>query len=87
MKKLAELARIEVSSEEQKKLLKDLDSILDYVNQIQSAPTKEAEVVEPVLRNVFREDKEPHKPEKYSDALLNEAPKKEDRYVKVKKIL
>lgn len=87
VKKLTELARIDVSEEEQKELLGDLKSILKYIDQIQSASVKEAEVVEPVLKNVFREDKDPHEPEVYTEKLLEAAPKKQEGYVKVKKIL
>ena len=87
MKKLAELARIEVTEKEQKELLGDLESIIVYVNQIKQATIEEAEVVELVLKNVFRKDKDPHEPELYTKRLMKEAPREQDGYVKVKKIL
>lgn len=91
MKKLAELAKIEVSEKEQEELLGDLKSIIGYVDQIKQATIEEAEVVEPVLKNVFREDNPPaggpHEPELYTKRLMKEAPREQDGYVKVKKIL
>lgn len=86
VEKLAELARIDIPSGEKKELLEDLQSILEYVDQVESAPVKE-EAVEPMLKNVFREDKDPHEPEVYTDKLMKEAPKAQDGYIKVKKIL
>jgi len=53
---LAELARIELTEEEKRDILKDMDGILEYVKQIE-----EVEVVdiksEYNLKNVWREDK------------------------------
>jgi aspartyl-tRNA(Asn)/glutamyl-tRNA(Gln) amidotransferase subunit C len=85
IEKLAELAKIELNEEEKKGLLKDLDSILDYVKQI-----SEAEVPEINLdyenKNVWREDI----PEEriFSKNLITEQyPDSKDGFIKVKKIL
>ena len=86
VEKLAELARIDIPSGEKKELLEDLQSILEYVDQIQAAPVKE-EAVELMIKNVFREDKDPHEPEAYTEKLMKEAPKAQNGYIKVKKIL
>lgn len=55
---LAALARIDLKEGEEEKLLKDLGSILDYFQELQSIDTKE---VEPMtggteLKNITRED-------------------------------
>jgi Asp-tRNA(Asn)/Glu-tRNA(Gln) amidotransferase C subunit len=40
-----------------------------------------------VVKNVMREDGEPHESGKYTEALLKSAPKTADGYIEVKKIL
>lgn len=55
---LAELARIKLQPEEEKRLLHDMEKILDHVKELNGVPT---EGVEPMnggtrLTNVFRED-------------------------------
>ncbi len=87
VKRLAELARIDISDSEAKELLKDMGSILSYVGDIKEAVATEVPSDERTLRNVMREDGEPHEPEAYSKKILSEAPKTEKEYVKVKQIL
>ena len=52
---LAELARIELSEEEKKELLTDMDSILDYVKQIEKIDVQHS-VLDNANCNVWRED-------------------------------
>jgi aspartyl-tRNA(Asn)/glutamyl-tRNA(Gln) amidotransferase subunit C len=52
---LAELARIDLSSEEKKTLLKDMEDILEYVKQIESVDIGDVNT-EYALYNVWRED-------------------------------
>ena len=82
---LAELARIELSLEEKTALFKDMEGILDYVNQI-----KEVEVEETMpkydLKNVWREDQ--IEEYDFSKELIKEQfPDAQDGFLKVKKIL
>ena len=97
VEKLAELARIEISKEEKEGILKDLQGILGYVDQVQMAPVGargstqmgtqiNADEISVILINVMREDKEPHQTGIYTDKILAEAETK-DGYVKVRKIL
>ena len=86
VKKLAELAKIDIPFSEEKELLNKLQSVIEYIDHIEKAPVEEGET-ELVLKNVFREDKNPHDGDVYSEKLLNEAPGKQDGYIKVKKIL
>ncbi len=87
IEKLTYLSRIEVSEEEKNILLKDMESIIEYVSQIKEAssgiPPKEAGE----LRNVMREDKNPHEKGIYTKEIMAEVPDKEHGYVKVKQIL
>lgn len=93
IEKLGDLARIKFSEEEKKELGKDIESILGYVSEIQkvsldiSTKVKPLSLQRPDFCNVMREDTEPHKSGIYTEKILDEAPKREGDYVKVKKIL
>jgi len=86
IKKLAKLSHIEVSEEEEESLKSDIDSILSYVQQIQDI-SAEITPEKGILRNVMREDNEPHEAGLYSKEILNEAPNVKDGYIEVRKII
>jgi aspartyl-tRNA(Asn)/glutamyl-tRNA(Gln) amidotransferase subunit C len=82
---LAELARIELSEEEKKELLSDMDSILGYIKQIESVDIKHS-VFNSANYNVWREDE--IIPREFSKELITEQfPTSQDGFLKVKKIL
>ena len=81
------MCRIELSDDEKRELSGEMDSILDFVNQIQTAEVGDKKESVGILKNVMREDKNPHKSELYTEDILREAPKIENGYIKVKKIL
>ncbi|MFC1802073.1 Asp-tRNA(Asn)/Glu-tRNA(Gln) amidotransferase subunit GatC [Patescibacteria group bacterium] len=87
IKKLTELARIDVSEEEQKELLGEMDSILGFIGQIQKADVDIAEREVGDVRNIMRDDVDPHESGKYTEGILREAPKTQKGYFEVKKIL
>ncbi len=87
IKKLANLARIKLSEEEEGRFAKEIESILGYVAQIQKVSGKEDVKTAGAVRNVLREDSEPHEAGIFSEDLIAEAPQKDGEYVKVKKIL
>jgi len=84
---LAKLCRIELSDNEKKELLGEMDAILDFVNQIQKVKISDKEKDIGRLKNIMRNDESPHESGKYTDAILTMAPKTEEGYFKVKKIL
>lgn len=97
IEKLAELAKIELNEEEKKGLLKDLDSILGYVQQISEADLP-AEAGLPAQtgvseinldyenKNVWREDISEERI--FSKNLITEQyPESKDGFIKVKKIM
>ncbi len=90
IKKLAKLARIDMSEEEMSGIAQDFDSILAYVGQVQEASLlikdKNIDFNNPV-ENVMREDVATSNPAEYADSILEEMPEKEGRYLKVKQIL
>lgn len=89
VKKYAELSRIELSKEEVVKLQGELDSILGYIDTIQKVEMPEGVSASPHLEieNVMREDGEPHEPGIFTEKMLKQAPKREGKFLKVKKIL
>ncbi len=86
--KLANLSRLKLSTEEKSGLLKDIQAILGYVSEIEkvAADTSVLSTTTP-LRNVLREDGEPHESGIFTDVILAEAPQREGNYFSVKKIL
>lgn len=88
IQKLADLAKINISPEEEEGLFGDINSILEYVGKIQKVVVdvdREKEVGIP--HNVMREDENPHEKGLYTKDILQEAPLKDGKYFKVKKIL
>ncbi len=82
---LAQLARIELTEVEKKELLSDMDSILGYVKQIEEMEVDETEA-DYNLVNTWREDE--IKPGEFSkEIIIEQFPDKQDRFLKVKKIL
>ncbi len=86
IKNLADLARIEVSDDEALGLTTQIDSILGYVGQIQDS-TGDVERAVPKLRNVMRPDVVTNGDGEYTEKLLSNAPSREGKFLKVKKIL
>lgn len=86
IKKLGELAKIEIKPEEIESFKKDFESILGYIKQIESVDLGD---VSPVYQteNVTREDVAKNTPGEFSDDLLSSAPNTENGFIKVKKIL
>ncbi|MFA5764507.1 MAG: Asp-tRNA(Asn)/Glu-tRNA(Gln) amidotransferase subunit GatC [archaeon] len=88
IEKLAKLARIELTEDEKKKLLKEVDPILAYVAQLKevvSVVGEEKKAGE--LRNVMREDVNPTETGVNTKAIIDDMPESKDNYLKVKKIL
>lgn len=87
VKKVAQMARIELPATEIEKFQKDLSSILDYVDSLKEVDTEGLEIVSSVtgLENVERADVP--KSIDYQEDIMANAPERKDRYFKVKSIL
>jgi aspartyl-tRNA(Asn)/glutamyl-tRNA(Gln) amidotransferase subunit C len=93
VKKLADLARIDMSDEEMEGVAKDFDAILAYVGQVQEVSkiknieleSKKSE--DYILHNVMRDDVVTNSRGEYRDKIIAEMPETEDGYLKVKQIL
>lgn len=86
IEKLATLARINIADKEIDSLTGEMDSILEYVKQIEEVSGGELGEVSQ-LSNVMRDDGEPHESGIYTKDILEQAPETEGGYIKVKKIL
>ncbi len=85
--KLLALARMEIPAEEKEKLRTDIDSILNYIDQLKEAAAKAPKTEKVLNRNVLRGDDQPSVSGKDTAALVAAAPESQDGYVKVKKIM
>ncbi len=85
--KLASLARIEVPEGERETFAKEFDAILAYVGQLDGLTATDAVHALPVVRNVFREDKNPHESGMYTKKITEQFPKRDGDYLSVKPIL
>lgn len=87
VKKVAQMARIELTDSEVAKFQKDLSSVLDYVDVLQEVNTDGLEIVSSVtgLENATRPDVA--KLIDYQEEIMANAPQTKDRYYKVKSIL
>ena len=98
IKKLADLARIDIEEREQEKLALEMGTILEYVGQVshfakasdvaKAMPDKSRDEFETTqIQNIMREDSNPTESETYNKELITEFPNKEGNYLKIKKIL
>ncbi len=84
---LAGLARISISDSEKELLRHDLEEILAYVSQVTAVVADVGVPEAGELRNVMREDGEPHEAGIFTEALLSAAPARDGNRLLVKKIL
>lgn len=88
IEKLASLSRIALSQTEKETLRANMDSILGYIDQINGATAQlNTKKTAGIIRNVMREDGNPHETGIFTEALLSVAPRRQGNYIKVKKIL
>lgn len=87
IKEIAELARLSLKPEETARLKKDLESILEYVQELKKVPTDDVDPTSHVLdlENVYRPD-EVH-PSNIREEMLKHAPKREGSFFKVPKVI
>lgn len=84
IQKLADLARMKISKEEQEGYRQDLENIVNFVDIIQSRDVSSDAAV-PERVNVFRDDIVAPLGSAYD--LVDAAPSQQDRFVKVPKII
>jgi aspartyl/glutamyl-tRNA(Asn/Gln) amidotransferase C subunit len=87
VKKLAALARISVNEAELEKFAKEFDGILAYVGKLEELDIPKGGDRRPPVRNVLREDGEPHAAGAFTGAVVAQFPDKEGDSLKVKQII
>lgn len=89
VRKLAALARITVADGELEKFTSEFDAILIYIGQLEelNLPRGDTSRNKPALRNVMREDGEPHATGIYTEKLAEQFPAREGDALSVKQIL
>jgi aspartyl-tRNA(Asn)/glutamyl-tRNA(Gln) amidotransferase subunit C len=87
IKKLAIMARLDMSEAEMESLARDFDPILAYVGQVSGVA--DTGVIEPnyTVTNVMREDIATNATGSYRDTIVAQMPASHDGFLKVKKIL
>jgi aspartyl-tRNA(Asn)/glutamyl-tRNA(Gln) amidotransferase subunit C len=88
VKELANLARIGLTENEKESFVKEMTSILHYVEELNQIDTSKVKSTSQVtdLANVLRDDKKIVS-EFGKEALLSNAPTKENGFIKVNKVL
>lgn len=93
VQRIAKLARLALTEKEEEKFQKDLSSILDYFNLLQEVDVSKVEPLfhptENFLRikpDIMRKDKEKPETNELVEKLIEAAPDKKERYVKVKAV-
>ena len=88
VKKIANLARIEISEQEADKYSTELSDILGFVEKLNEVDTEGVEPIAHITgaRNVIREDKIAEYSDETKENIINNFPEKKDRFDKVKAV-
>jgi len=85
---LANLARISLTEDDKKSLIKEFDSILSYVDQLKKVEVSmDAESRVGAVKNIMRPDSVSPINDTQRENLLNESPDRVDDFIAVKKII
>lgn len=87
VRKLSALARIKIDDAELEKFTREFDGILAYVGQLEQVDLTDRTDEKPPLRNVMREDGEPHVPGLYTDTVAEQFPARKGNSLSVKQII
>ena len=85
--KIAKLARISLSEEEANDLLKDMNSILDWVEQLNEVDTDSVEPLANISSSILPQRKDEAKDINSSDEILKNSPDKLEGYFAVPKVV
>jgi len=88
IKKLAELARLELTEVDISAYQKDFEGILNYIKTINAVDIEGFnDHVRGDTTNILREDNEYYEPGTFKETLLDAAPERDGDFVKVAKVL
>ena len=88
VQKIAQLARIEITSEEAEKYSKELSDILGFVEKLNEANTEGVEPIAHITgaKNITRGDKVIEYSKETKEGIISNFPEKKDRFDKVKAV-
>ncbi len=88
VKKIANLARIEISEEEADKYSTELSAVLGFVEKLNEANTGNIEPISHITgaKNILREDKVIEYSDETKENIISNFPEKKDRFDKVKAV-
>lgn len=86
---LAKLSRLALSEDEKKLYTSQLESVFEYFNKLQAIDTTSLEPLSQVvpLANIFRADEAIDHPSEAQQKIIDNAPGKSGRHIRVQKIL
>ncbi len=87
IKKLADLARVEMSDDELAGIAHDFDAILSYVGQIKEVGDLPNDAPEHLLSNIMRDDVATNARASCREKIIQQMPDSKDGFLKVKQIL
>lgn len=87
IKKLAEMARIDMPEADMEAMAHDFDPILAYVGQVSELSDNIDTKEDYLLTNIMREDKSSNQTGEFIDRLIEQMPASADGFLKVKQIL
>lgn len=87
VRKLAALARIRVADADIGRFTREFDAILGYIGQLETLDVPLEDAARPPMRNVTREDGEPHAARAYTEALVEQFPAREGDALVVKQVI
>jgi len=88
IKKIANLARIEIQEDKISSFTEEFTKILEYFEKLDHAPTAGVEPFSFAEENVFREDHPvPSSDDEVRNMILKNAPLRQDDFFKVKKVI
>ena len=85
--KIAKLARIKLSEDESKDLLKDMNSILDWVEQLNEVNTDKVEPLANISSSILPRREDKAKDINSSEEILKNSPDKLEGYFAVPKVV
>ena len=85
--KIAKLARIKLSAKEAEALLKDMNSILDWVEQLNEVNTDSIEPLANISSSILPQRKDESKDVNSCDEILQNSPDKLEGYFAVPKVV
>ncbi|MCE9517549.1 Asp-tRNA(Asn)/Glu-tRNA(Gln) amidotransferase subunit GatC [Candidatus Nomurabacteria bacterium] len=87
IKKLAVMARVDMSDEELTEMANDFEPILAYVAQVQEVANLGDIAESHLVQNVMRDDVVTNTPGEYTEKIIKQMPDSQDGFLKVKQIL